>query len=132
MRSKSLFFLLLTVLVLAATGCNDKVTVRGKVTLSDDQSPLTVGTVVFQTNTFQARATLNPDGTYLMGTLSDKDGIPKGTYQVTINGAVEPVGGDASKFIVPKMQPLIVPLKDMTVVVDGKQKEYDIVVDRAK
>ena len=123
------FFLLYTVLVLTTIGCSDKVIIRGKVTFSDDQSPLTVGQVVFQNDTLQARGTLKPDGTYILGTLSEKDGIPKGTYKVTITNAMENVT-DPSRPMVPVLRSLIVPLKDMTVVVDGKQKVYDIVVDR--
>jgi len=123
------FFLLYTVLVLTTIGCSDKVIIRGKVTFSDDQSPLTVGQVVFQTDTLQARGTLKPDGTYILGTLSEKDGIPKGTYNVTITNAMENVT-DPSRPMVPVLRSLIVPMKERTVVVDGKQKVYDIVVDR--
>lgn len=131
MCKRSAFLLLVTVLVLAITGCSNKVTVRGKVTFSDDQSPLTAGQVVFQNDTLQARGPLKPDGTFILGTISEKDGIPKGTYQVTITNAMESIT-DPSRPMVPVLRPLIVPLKDRTIVVDGKQKAYDIVVDRPK
>ena len=134
MRSKSLFFILFAVLVLAATGCGNKVTVRGKVTFSDDQSPLTVGQVRFQSGTLQARGTLKADGTYVLGTVSEKDGIPKGTYNVTIADAVDVVVPEAkgNSLPIPVMRPLIVPFDKKDVVVDGKQKVFDFEVDRAK
>lgn len=133
MRSKSLLFLLFTALFLAASGCSDKVAVRGKVTFSDDQSPLTVGQVRFQSGTLQARGTLKSDGTYVLGTLSEKDGIPKGKYTVTIADAIELMTAESRTGApaIPVMRPLIVTF-EKTVDVDGKQKVFDFVVDRAK
>jgi hypothetical protein len=36
---------------------------------------------------FMARGMINPDGTYTVGSLSESDGLPPGTYQVYISGA---------------------------------------------
>ena len=133
MRSRSLFFLLFTVLIIAFPGCSDKVKVRGKITFSDDQSPLTIGQVRFQSTTMQARGVLKSDGSYALGTVSEKDGIPKGTYTVAIVDAhdliVPPSSGGALPM--PVMKPLIAPFEE-TVVVDGKQKVFNFVVDRAE
>ena len=125
--------MLFTVLILASMGCSDKVKVRGKITFSDDQSPLTVGQVRFQTDTLQARGILKPDGTYALGTLSEKDGVPKGTYTVAIVDAHELIAPASTGGLpaMPVIRPLIAPFKE-TVVVDGKQKVFDFVVDRAK
>lgn len=134
MRSKSLFCLLLTVLVLAAIGCGDKVAVRGKVTFSDDHSPLTVGQIRFQSGTVQARGTLKSDGTYVLGTVKEKDGVPKGTYNVTIVDAMELVAKETKGGApaIPVITPLIDPFEKKDVVVDGKQKTFDFEVERIK
>ncbi|MDR1963058.1 MAG: hypothetical protein LBQ50_04720 [Planctomycetaceae bacterium] len=68
----------------------------GKVTFEEDGSPLTVGTVVFTTNTFQAEGAIHSDGTYRLGSLSEKDGLPPGTYKVFVIGAGNTIG---EKFI---------------------------------
>ena len=132
MQTRTLFFLFLVVMMLTAIGCSDKVSMRGKVTFSDDGSPLTAGQVSFQSETTLARGYLKPDGTYILGTDTEKDGIPKGTYRVSIDYAVEAIQGPPNAMGLPSatMQPLIAPMEPKTVVVDGKTKVYDIVVDR--
>ena len=82
MQTKNFTFLLLSVLIIATVGCSDKVPMRGKVTFSDDGAPLTAGQVTFQSDTILARGYLKPDGTYILGTDKETDGIPKGTYNV--------------------------------------------------
>ena len=133
MHTRTLFFTL-TVLILIAVGCGDKIPMRGKVTFSDDQSPLPVGMVTFTSDTVLARGQLKPDGTYVIGTDKEKDGLPKGTYTVSINYAVEATPGPSVGGLpgLPIQRPLIAPLEPMTVVVDGKTKVYNIVVDRPK
>ena len=142
MYVKIFTFLLLSVLVIATTGCSDKVPMRGKVTFSDDQSPLTAGTVTFQSDTVLSRGDLKPDGTYVLGTEKLTDGIPKGTYQVTISDTMRMFTPDGELMTGPPpamgvgggggyvMRQLIAPMEPKTVVVDGKQREYNIVVDR--
>ena len=142
MDARVFVFLLLFVPVITTIGCSDKVPMRGKVTFSDDQSPLTAGTVMFQSDTILARGDLKPDGTYIMGTEKLTDGIPKGTYRVSIEntmrmftpdgvlitGPPPAVGAGGGGGVV--MRSLIAPLEPKTVVVDGKQREYNIVVER--
>lgn len=96
-------FLLLGLLTL--TGCGDKVHVTGKVTFSDDGSPLPVGMILFETDHYLARGKLKPDGTYNVDSVSKRDGLPPGFYRVSISGAVEEMvsGKDGSIM----MQPLI-------------------------
>lgn len=79
--------------VLFATGCNSgKVPVCGNVTFSDDQSPVTSGTVYFQTESYLARGALQADGSYVLGSEKAKDGLPPGTYRVYVQGALTEVG----------------------------------------
>jgi len=73
-------------LVVIFTGCSDNVKVKGKVTLTDG-TPLALGEVIFERDTFSARGDIKSDGTYVMGTLKENDGVPKGEYVVYIRGA---------------------------------------------
>jgi len=130
MHTRKLFFVFLLVLMITAISCSDKVPLRGKVTFSDDQAPLTAGQVSFQSDTVLARGYLNPDGTYVLGTEKETDGLPKGTYRVSIDYAMENTSKDPMAPV--SMRPLIAPMEPKTVVVDGKTKVYDIVVDRPK
>jgi hypothetical protein len=73
----------------SAAGCGSKVSVSGKVTF-DDGSPLTSGEVRFETAEFVSSGAIQPDGTYRLGTTSAQDGIPKGTYGVTVRAMSTP------------------------------------------
>ncbi|MDR1479533.1 MAG: hypothetical protein LBJ00_11395 [Planctomycetaceae bacterium] len=91
MMNKNLIFVLL-ILLLLFIGCSNKVELGGKVTFSDDGTPLGVGEVCFETDTYFARGKLKPDGSYVVGSLSAKDGIPPGNYRVYIIDAEEKTG----------------------------------------
>ena len=73
-------FIYVLFLALLLTGCGDKEKLSGKVVFSDGQ-PLTTGTIYFTNDHFTARAHLRTDGIYDVGSLSEKDGLPAGTYQ---------------------------------------------------
>lgn len=133
------FFVILVVLSLfACPGCFSKnVKMGGKVTFSDDKSPLTVGTVVFETDDYQARGAIKPDGSYTLGSLKETDGLPPGTYRVYIKGAsisdptVDPNRRDGAPAL-----PLLVAkfetgrTSGITVDVDASTKRFDFSVDR--
>ena len=133
--TKRLFFSTLILFSLFLVGCSDgKVPLKGKVVFSDDQSPLTVGTVVFTTDTFSARGDVTSDGTYVMGSVSAKDGLPPGTYKVYLIGTDAPtMGGEMTmetrppsihpKYTSPDTTPL-------TVTVDASTKTFDFEVER--
>jgi hypothetical protein len=72
-------------------GCNNQQQLGGKVSFSDG-SPLTSGMIIFSNDSFLARANINPDGTYDVGSFSDKDGLPPGKYKVYIVNAVHVTG----------------------------------------
>ncbi|MDO5553076.1 MAG: hypothetical protein Q4G68_04895 [Planctomycetia bacterium] len=78
--------ILLSCLLLA--GCSGKQKVTGHVTF-DDGSPVPRGTLYFTSDSYAGRANLNPDGTYDVSSISEKDGLPHGTYKVYIVGAFE-------------------------------------------
>ncbi|MDR1492199.1 MAG: hypothetical protein LBT05_05725 [Planctomycetaceae bacterium] len=88
---KTIFYIALAI-SLAFAGCNNgKVGLSGKVTYTDG-TPLGIGEIYFHTAAYEARGTLKPDGTYVVGSISDKDGLPKGKYNVYIFGAQKPSG----------------------------------------
>lgn len=78
----------MVLLVLGIVGCGSNVKVSGKVSFPDG-SPLTVGKVVFETDSFIASGDLQPDGSYTLGSLKKNDGIPPGTYRVSVAGAMK-------------------------------------------
>ena len=83
------FFLTFALLIVSGLlGCSESVRLRGKVTFSDTHEPLTAGEIHFLTPTFLARATIQPDGTYTVGSMKDSDGLPPGTYSIAIVNAV--------------------------------------------
>jgi len=85
------FNLLLLLAFLCAAGCGNQIKVGGKVTFSDDDSPLTVGTVYFTTDSFETRGTLQADGTYKLSSTGTDDGVPPGKYRVYVADAFERV-----------------------------------------
>ena len=89
MKSKMVVVLGVGLLLLA--GCGKNVQVKGKVTF-EDGSPLSTGMVIFTSGGAQSKAPIEQDGSYRVGTLKADDGLPRGTYQVYITGAVKSPG----------------------------------------
>ena len=123
-----------TLVALLFAGCGQNVRLTGTVTFSDDGSPLTTGTVVFIKDGTMSRGDIKPDGTFVVGSLGERDGLPPGTYNVHISGALEVVsvsdGGDASyrSLIDEKMADRN--RSELTVEVTARTKVLDIQVDR--
>lgn len=124
MKFYIIFVFSLIVLILGGCG-NGHVGLRGKVVFSDDGSPLTIGTVCFATPTFQAKGDLDKNGNFVMGSYSDHDGLPLGTYQVGILNAVIDTEYSlvAPQWLSPKTS-------GYTVKVDKKTSYLEIKVDR--
>lgn len=126
------FWILLPVL----TGCSDKVQFGGRVTFSDDGLPVEYGFVVFSTPTFQSRGAIGPDGTYVLSSTGNEDGIPPGEYAVFLGGTEKTVVVDENE------SPLYIPQVDgkylsaetsgLRCTVDGNTKRYDFQVERVK
>lgn len=127
--------ILLSVFILS--GCSKGfVPMSGRVTYSDDGSPLEAGTVCFATSSIQANGTIQKDGRYVLGSLAKSDGLPKGTYRVFIGNAYLEKNESRDGFSVPI---LLIDSKytdpetsSLEIVVDGSQQTFDFVVDRAK
>ena len=131
-----IFGVLLGAVVLLSS-CNGKnVPLSGKVTFSDDGSPLTKGTVYFETPVFRAQGEIKPNGTYSVISTSVSKGLPPGEYKVYIGGAVDVEMKTVHSVPMPVHTPLIAPklanpvTSELSVVVDKKTRKYDITVDR--
>ena len=111
-------------------GCGKgHVSLKGKVVFSDDGSPLTLGSVILTQQNFQSRGDLNANGEFVMESLSARDGLPPGTYQVSIAGAIEyGVFGGMRSIVDPKWTDP--ETSGMTVEVDRKTKFLEITVER--
>ena len=126
------------VVLIAFTGCSDKQSLKGKITFSDDGSPLPVGEITFATSTCIARGNINADGSYAVGSTGKRDGIPKGEYQVYIVGA-ENVKVTFDKGVQKSNRTPLIDAKyasaetsGLTFTADGTTRRFDIQVDRPK
>ena len=133
MMKNSIFFALsLSLLILA--GCGDKIGLRGKAIFSDDGSPVPTGTVCFETDTYLARGDLQSDGTFIVGSLRQDDGLPAGRYRVYISGAQKVIGQNENGMNI--YESLIDPkfangtTSSIAIDVTPTTREFNIVVDR--
>ena len=132
-KNSILLTLLLALLTLAGCG-GGQVGLSGKVVYSDDQSPLTMGTVCFETEKFLARGNIKPDGTFTVGSIKDTDGLPPGNYRVYVSDARKIIGQDKDGADI--YEPLIASkfttaaTSGITIEVTSSQKNYTIEVDR--
>ena len=93
-RKRLLIILLILSFFACTTGCGNQVKVKGRVTFAEDGSPLTTGTVCFETTGHTARGFLDKNGCYQLTSIKENDGVPPGNYKVFIEGALEPAGND--------------------------------------
>ena len=124
------------ILAIAFIGCSQNVPLSGKVTFSDDGSPVPFGNVFFMTPTTVAQAGIREDGTYTVGSMKETDGMPRGEYKVYLvveQLTTREVGGQSenvytslidSKHTNPETSGL-------TFTADGKTRTFDIQVDRS-
>ena len=121
-------------IVCSAIGCSQNVKLTGTVVFSDDGSPLPKGTVCLTTADFMARGDIGLDGSFTMGSTSQKDGIPPGTYQVHIINSEKVVGVSAEGMTlyeeVIDAKYTSATTSELSITVDGKTKGYDIKVGR--
>jgi len=80
--------LLMVTFLAFAGGCGSKITVDGFVRF-EDGTPLTTGTVYFESATTTSRGQLDTSGRYVLESSGAKDGVPPGNYKVYILGATD-------------------------------------------
>jgi hypothetical protein len=131
MKIKLLFFASMLILCICV-GCSKNVSLNGQVTYSDDGSPLTTGTVCFETDTYMARGNINSDGKYTLMSVTPNDGLPEGLYKVSVLNATVGDEDDVTK------KPLIDPkynsgnTSGITFQVTPSTHRFDFKVDRYK
>lgn len=128
-------------------GCSGNCPVQGKITYSDDGSSVSQGYLIFDNGKENGRAEINADGSYTAGLKKPGEGIPKGTWNITILGAEKRVEAkptkDAMGAVMISMKPdSITPLIDekykrpetsgLSITVDGSVEQFDFKVDRPK
>jgi hypothetical protein len=132
MKFRLLLFVAMLIFCTCA-GCTKNVRLGGQVTYSDDGSPLTTGTVCFETDAYTARGNLKPDGTYTLTSVTENDGLPAGLYRVSVLNAIKGFGEDDATNI-----PLIDPkygsgsASGITFQVTPSSKRFDFTVERYK
>lgn len=122
--------------IVLLTGCTDKQQLSGTITFSDDGTPIPMGTVFFQSENAISRAKIHPDGTYTVSSVSNKDGLPPGKYDVYLLGVDEPPIKDKMGHEIPSGISLIdvkyrsASTSGLSFTVDGSAKKFDFAVDR--
>jgi len=140
MTQKIIFPFVLALGIAVLVGCGNNIPLRGTVTYSDDGSPLTGGTVIFESGGSVSRGEIGRDGTYVVGTLRSNDGIPPGTYTVYLINTerteeVPIFGGEEGDFRDVTIQ-TVAPrytsptTSDLTVTVDRSTRTFDFQVER--
>lgn len=139
-----LIYVFVVLSVLSFAGCSRNVQVKGKVTFADDQSPLTIGTVILQNETHTAKGNIKPNGTFQVSSVKKNDGLPPGIYQVGIIGAMVTPESENSSTLLEDLEPQKTPIVSQLlinpkylnpqtsgIVFDtSKDKELNIVVER--
>ncbi len=138
------YHFLLGLVLLFSAGCSGNVSLSGKV-VDTEGNPITVGMVNFTSDKGLSRGKINADGSYTIGTLKDKDGLPPGKYKVYVTGAEVPMASkgparvDAMGQPVPQMagfQKLVATKytteKDtpLTCEVPAKGNKFDVIVEK--
>ena len=128
MKNRTLCVLSVILCALILSGCGDgNYRLSGKVTFSDDGSPVPNGAIFFTDGKSRSQGGIQSDGTYVVGTLAKTDGIPPGEYKVYFAGVSTE---DNVSLIDSKYHSA--DASGLTFTADGKKKTFDIQLDRAK
>ena len=135
MNNKPIYLPLAFLLAFSLIGCgNDGMTkVSGKVTFGDG-APVTRGTVYFDSGTYAASGPIQPDGTYVLGSLRPGDGAPAGEYVVILVKEWEdPVDEDGNTINTFEVHPRYTnrETSGLTFTIEpGRPQVFNIVVER--
>ena len=124
------FAIVLAFAVLAGCGGGGFVPAGGKITF-DDGSPVTMGGIVFATGTFMAEGQIQPDGRYTLSSLKPGDGLPPGTYTVTISSEGRDANEQPIYYVDPKFANPATSQLSVEVVKGGKN-QFDFTVTKPK
>ena len=133
----NIFYTLILLALLTGCGGNGNVPLKGTVTFIDDGTPLTQGTVAFRKDGKISRGSIKEDGTFIVGTEKETDGLPPGNYQIYISGSEKQIVVDAEVGVY-NYEPQISrkyenpETSGLSVEVNASMKTHDIQVDRFK
>lgn len=140
---RSINFVVILCCMLTAIGCGKNIALKGRVVFSDDGSPLSSGMVLLDDGKNVSRGVVKKDGTFIMGTMKERDGVLPGEYKVSIVGAYAllpcPQNDDDNPdndIYPPPQKPLIdkryenFETSGLTVHVEKPEYSYEIKVDR--
>jgi hypothetical protein len=82
-----ILLLVVGVLLVGTAGCGKSQNRLSGTVKFEDGTPLSQGSVVFLKEGYMARGSIQSDGSYTVGSLTENDGLPDGEYQVYIEGA---------------------------------------------
>ncbi len=135
------FVFLLFFLLAMTVGCSENVSLSGRVTFSDDGTPLTHGTVVFDSGSFLARGTINKEGYFNVGSEKATNGIPPGTYKITLTNTDESrevpdrgMPGSMRRISIPVIHQKYSrsTTSGLEITIDKNTKDFSFQVDRAE
>ena len=122
------------VLIGFTVGCgNGNVKVNGKVVFSDDNSPVTVGTICFESGNTASRGNIKEDGTFSVYSIKENDGIPPGEYKVYFLNTIKGEGNILAPTLIPQLHTKYqkAATTDITMTIDKSTKSpLEIKVDR--
>jgi hypothetical protein len=140
MKNKfTLFFA--AIMLLSLVGCSGNIKVNGTVKFADE-SPLTLGTVIFGNGKDQYQGDIKPDGTFRIEGLKAGSGIPKGEYKVWLanttiveykmkkNANGENVADDRIEAVNVARQFNTSETSGLSAIVDSANKKFDFKVER--
>ena len=128
-------FCVLTLMALVVGCGSGNMPLKGKVTFSDDGSPLTEGTVVCQKDGKIYRGIIEEDGTYTITDIEKAGtGLPPGKYQVTLTAQkatlVDDVYGHYEYEQLIDLKYQSPETSGLSVEIPAEKNTYNIVVDR--
>jgi len=120
----------LSLLFLVFAGCGGNVGLSGKVYFSDDKSPVPLGTVGLEADSGShiARGDIQPNGTFVVGSLKSNDGLPPGKYRGSVSASKHVGNGIFETLIDPKFGN--VATSGITIDITKKTRNFNIEVDR--
>jgi hypothetical protein len=130
-----MFFVLFFSAAIAGCG-NGYEKMSGRVTYSDNGEPLETGFVCFVSGATFARGTIAEDGRYKVGSFTEDDGLPPGTYRVYVDAAKKDLGKKTPDADDSEYKQLIdlrfsrPETSELTYVVKRTTNQFDFKVDR--
>lgn len=111
--ARLIFSLLACYSLVFVVGCSQNTVVTGTVKF-EDGTPLTKGTIVFESATTRVSSPLNAKGEFTLGGVTVNDGVPPGTYKGWFIGTfADPASsGGAARHAAPRAMPQKTPLID--------------------